>query len=437
MHFLVLSAAVASKYVCIVINRKLIQAINKPWLIEPSSAERLALIALDLLHPNSVATPVGGWAVEEAVPFTKDGVFVLPVNGPLMKYENCGSPGTSNMIESLKQAISDPNIEAIVLQIDSPGGTVDGTKAFADAVKASTKPVVTFVDGMMASAAIWIGSSSTEVVASSPHDMVGSIGTMMQWADFTEAYKQRGVKIHTAYATQSTDKNRMLSKASESGNYTELITTMLDPVNDAFTSTVMANRNGKIDLAKENVLTGKIYMAKDAIKYGLVDKIGNLDTAIKRAKSLAATKQKQMQTNATAFALTLAAAKAPAFELVDNVGFALTEEHLNNVEAALTAAQTEASNLQAQLDDHVNQLATANNELNTIQATVTDHEQTNARLQAEIQELSAQVVKMGGQPANVKPDPAAAKDPVVNDADKYLTSADREKRAMMAKLENK
>jgi len=418
-----------------VINRKLIQAINQPWLIEPEAAHRWALIALDLLHhPASVAEPVGNWANPEAVPYTKNGVFVLPVNGPLMKYENCGAPGTSNMVESLNQAINDPNVEAIVLQIDSPGGSVDGTKVFADAIKASTKPVVAFVDGMMASAALWIGSSASEVIASTAHDMVGSIGTMIQWADFTEAYKQRGIKIHTAYATQSTDKNRMFSNASESGNYTELITSMLDPVNDSFTSSVQANRAGKIDLNKENVLTGKVYMAKEGIKHGLVDKIGSLDTAIKRAKSLATAKQKKMETTATAFPNTLTAAKADAFELVDNTGFALTEEHLNSIEATLVTAQTNAATQQAQVEELTSQLAEANNGMNQLQATVTTEQETNAGLQAQITALTAQVVKMGGKPANVAPDPAAGADPVLDPKAKFMTSADHQKQKMKAQF---
>ncbi len=402
---------------------------NQPWLIEPDTAQKWAMIALDLLQPQGAASPISKWADEQSQPYTKNGVFVLPVNGPLMKYENCGSPGTSNMLESFRQAQADPSIEAIVLQVDSPGGTVDGTKVFADAIKASTKPVVTFVDGLMASAAAWIGTSATEVIASTGHDMVGSIGTMIQWADFTEAYKQRGIKLHTAYASDSTDKNRLLSNASESGNYTELITTMLDPVNSEFTGAVKANRSGKINLENENVLTGKTYMAKDAIKHGLVDKIGSLDFAIKRAKALASAKQKQMETTATAFQNTLAAAKAPAFEVVEELGFGLTEENLNNIEAALVenAATIASINggltaLQAQVDQLTSQLAEANNELNNVTA--------------QREALTAQVVKMGGQPAHIQPDPAASADPVkvINEADQFLTSADAEKAAMRKKF---
>lgn len=407
------------------ISRKLIQALTQPWLIEPEAAQQWAVIALDLLHgqPVSVTNPVrqGSWTEDQSLPFAKDGVYVLPVNGPIMKYENCGAPGTSNMIASLQEAIANPDISAIVLQIDSPGGSVDGTKAFADAVKTSSKPVVTFVDGMMASAAMWIGSSGTEIIASTNHDIVGSIGTMITWADFSEQFKQKGIKLHEVYATQSTDKNKVFAEASRTGDYSQIKTELLDPINSEFLSAIRTNRAGKIDTAKENVLTGKIYMAKDAIKHGLVDKIGTLDMAIKRAKSLAAAKQKNMSTTNAAFALTLAAAKATSFELVDNIGFGLSEDNLNNIESALSAA----AGLQGQIDSLTTQLAAANDSLTKANDQVTQLTENNAT-------LTTKLATMGKKPAATAADPGAAMDDVESGNNKHLTSVDIEKRELEA-----
>ncbi len=399
------------------INKNVIHALQSPWLIEPTEAQKWAGMALQLLQPLSVTTPINRNANEESQPFVKNGVFVLPVNGPLMKYENCGSPGTSNMLASFNQAVADPNISSIVLQIDSPGGTVDGTKVFSDAIKQSSKPVVAFVDGMMASAAMWIGSAASEIIASTPTDMIGSIGTMVQWADFTEAYKAKGIKMHTAYASQSVDKNKTFSNAQESGNYTELITSVLDPINDQFTSAISQNRNGKINLSKENVLTGKTYMAKDAIKYGLADKIGSLDMAIKRANALASAKQKTMEQAQSAFAHTLTAANAESFELIDNVGFALTEENLNNVEAHLVSMQAINTALEASAVTDAAAVQTA-----------TEAAETSASLlviaQEKITQLNAKIVSLGGKPAAVQPNPGAVADPAPA-AETFLTSTDK------------
>ena len=395
--------------------KNILKAINQPWLIEPSEADKWASFALEMLAPHAVTNPIDNSADPQSRPYSKSGVMVIPVNGPLMKYENCGTPGTSNILESLKQAQADPNTEAIVLQIDSPGGTVDGTKVLSDAIKQSKKPVVAFVDGMMASAAMWIGSAANEIIASTSTDIIGSIGTMVQWADFTEAYKAKGIKMHEAYATQSTDKNKLFKEAS-SGNYTNLIKSMLDPINNEFTKAIMQNRGSKIDLVNENVLTGKTYMAKDAVKYGLIDKIGNIDTAIKSAKNLAATKTKKTMENNTAFANVLTAANAESFELVDNVGFALTEEQMTALNASIAA--------------NASALATANEQLTTANAqvqTLTDQIAANATAATEAEQqiatLQGRISVLEKKPAVVV-DPAAVTDPGATK--KYHTSYDDE-----------
>lgn len=390
--------------------------------MEPAAAEKWALIALDLLHPEAVSNPISNWAPDESKPFTKNGVYVLPVNGPLMKNENCDSPGTSNMLASMQQAMADPNVEAIVLQIDSPGGTVDGTKVFADAIKASSKPVVAYVDGMMASAAMWIGSSASMIIASTATDIVGSIGTMMQWADFTEAYKQKGIKVHTATATQSTDKNRLIADATATGNYTELAKQLLDPVNEQFTAAIKTNRAGKLS-ENENVLTGKTYMAKDAIKHGLVDKIGTLDMAIKTAKNLAATKNKMNMEKNSVFQNTLLAAKAESFQVIDNVGFGLTEDQMTSVEARITELQTANATLTSDAAAHATALQAVNTEL----ATAT----------GKVSVLNDKIVELGARPAVVGKESVTIEDKQDNTDAQYLTSADKEKAKMNAKYGNK
>src|SRR4051812_49200179 len=77
--------------------------------------------------------------------------------GAVMKYDYCGAAGTQSMMRALEQANDNPSISAIILQIDSPGGAVDGTQQFADAIKNSKKPVVAYINGTMCSAAMWLG----------------------------------------------------------------------------------------------------------------------------------------------------------------------------------------------------------------------------------------------------------------------------------------
>jgi len=69
-------------------------------------------------------------------------VAVIPICGTIMKYDYCGSPGTDTLSSWLKSAIASPQIDAIVLCINSGGGSVEGTGEFADLIKSSTKTVL-------------------------------------------------------------------------------------------------------------------------------------------------------------------------------------------------------------------------------------------------------------------------------------------------------
>jgi len=96
----------------------------------------------------------------------------------------CGPAGTATLGRIIQQADNNPNISAIVLHIDSPGGTVDGTEALANIIRNTNKPVVAFADGLMASAALWIGSAANEIIASTDTDEIGSVGVIMRFADW-------------------------------------------------------------------------------------------------------------------------------------------------------------------------------------------------------------------------------------------------------------
>lgn len=280
----------------------LLGILNRPWMMEPTQAEYWGNVAIDFLAgriagvPNQDTRGMGRgyyfFRVDKESNISSSGpVQVIRLDGPIGKYDFCGSPGSQSMQQAVRAANQDNTVESIVLWIDSPGGQVDGTDNLAQEVKRSVKPVVAFADGMMASAAYWIGSSASEIVVDKANNgfntLIGSIGTMASWIDRTEEFKSKGIKLHTVYATKSTHKGKMMDDAN-AGNYTDIIK-MLDNVNESFLSAVQVNRSGKINLEKENVLTGQIYEGKDAIKHGLADRMGDFQFAVKRSLMLAKT----------------------------------------------------------------------------------------------------------------------------------------------------
>ena len=213
-------------------------------------------------------------------------VAIISISGPMMKDDYCGDPGTKTYGRLINSAIANPNISAIILQIDSPGGTVAGTQDLANIVRLSAKPIVTLAEDLMASASYWVGMSADYVMANTGTTQIGSIGTMTSFADMQPYWEKMGIKFHNINASASTDKNEGYMQARQ-GNYAKYRDEILNPLNEQFMSSVKERRGDKLDIKTENVLSGKVYVAPDALKFGLIDAIGNLNDAIDKAFELA------------------------------------------------------------------------------------------------------------------------------------------------------
>ncbi|MFZ4549443.1 MAG: S49 family peptidase, partial [Bacteroidales bacterium] len=260
-------------------------------------------------------------------------------------------------------ADNNPNISAIILYIDSPGGTVDGTQAFADKVKSCKKPVVAFVDGCMASAALWIGTSASIVIAQNSTTEIGSIGVMVAFADMEPMWQAEGIKIHRIMADQSADKNKPVLDAM-AGNYKTIKDRELNPLADMFISAVKTNRPNLPD----SVFTGKMFFADEALSLGLIDSIGNFQSAVDTAYTMAKKdphKPKCTFINPNIstmnFPLLIALLQLSAIEATED-GIFLNLEQIQAIEDGLKANAVQVQNLisahQTSLDD-ANQRASA------------------------------------------------------------------------------
>lgn len=262
-------------------------------------------------------------------------VAIIELKGALMKEDQLCSDGTATIGSIIKKADNHPNILAIVLDVDSPGGTVDGTEALAKIVKSTGKPIVTFVDGLMASAALWIGTSADEVIASTDTDEVGSVGVILNFADMRPVYEKQGVVFHTVVASTSPDKQKAFNDL-RAGKYDEMIKEVLDPLDEKFMNAVRENR----PQVEDRHLTGKVFFARDVMGV-FVDSIGTIETAILRAAELAEELNSDSNTNnlknitsMKQFTLLNAVLGVPSLESVDEV-VSLNEEQLAEIEGAL------------------------------------------------------------------------------------------------------
>jgi protease IV len=216
-------------------------------------------------------------------------VAVIPLKSVMVKYGSWCDYGTEEIAAELIKAGSNQNIDAIVLDIDSGGGSVDAVSPMIDAInKVRTefkKPVVAVAD-MCASAAYYVACFCDRIIAGNNiSSEFGSIGVMVSFADMKPVYEKMGVVFHTIYAPESTHKNQPFENALKS-DYTLIQNELLSPLAQAFQNAVKTNRGEKLNMKTEGLLNGRMFFAADAKSSGLIDEVANIDYAINLALSL-------------------------------------------------------------------------------------------------------------------------------------------------------
>ena len=215
-------------------------------------------------------------------------VAIIPIKGGVLKSDYCGTPGTSTIASWVKAAEASPNIVGIVYDVDSPGGSVDGTGEAAQIFEQVSKPTVTYVNGLMASAGYWLGAAGgDEIYLSHATAEVGSIGTMISIRDSRKMMEEWGVKQINIFADASPDKWGTYLNALD-GDEKPMKMEILNPTNDAFLLVVKQNRGERLKIDKNNEpLTGKVYVGQNAIDVGLADGIKTFEECIARVIEMA------------------------------------------------------------------------------------------------------------------------------------------------------
>lgn len=224
-------------------------------------------------------------------------VAVMPIHGALTVQDVCGKPGYESMTREFNRLVANENVQAILLDIKSPGGHARGLEFFSREIKSSSKAVVSFSRNMIASAAYMIASSGREIVVDGNASVIGSLGTMLGISEFKGIFEKWGAKFAETTATDSFDKNAAFKQLLE-GDPKLIRSEYLDPLNKLFIDGIKNNRAGKLDLSQENVLTGKIYLTDNALKFGLIDHKNSFEFAVQRALELAK-ESSQSESNST------------------------------------------------------------------------------------------------------------------------------------------
>jgi len=209
-------------------------------------------------------------------------VAVIPVYGEIgygASSENMTVAHPDIFSKMMDDSLNDPSIGAIVLDINSPGGSPVAAEEMLGKVNNSEKPVIARISESGSSAAYMVASGADEIVAS-PTSWVGSIGVILTLADLSEHYKKEGIDIYSI--TGGKYKDMGADYRDLTAEERNLLQTIVDEQYNYFISIIAENRNLSIDYVK-TIAEGKPYNGKQAMNVSLIDHLGGKDYAIELA----------------------------------------------------------------------------------------------------------------------------------------------------------
>lgn len=270
-------------------------AASRPWLMLPDALDSLMAIADRQGDPEALEARLGRPLENTRVVSMRDGIAIIPVTGPIMRYANMftrisGATSTQELATDLQAALDNPQVKGIILNVDSPGGETNGINELGDMVYAARgkKPIKAYGGGTVASASYWIGSSADELVIDDTA-LLGSIGVVVEVA-LREA--REGEKRYTI--TSSNAPNKRPDLETEEGR-AELSKT-IDALGEVFVAKVARNLGVNPDQVPAMGDHGGLKVGAAAVASGLAHRLGSLESLITEMAKEAATPRKLSMT---------------------------------------------------------------------------------------------------------------------------------------------
>lgn len=278
-------------------SRRVVAAVmNEPWALLPRYMDIMAEI-VELrsegwtFTTDEIRSRVGRDEDEDEKRTWQlvDGVAVLPLYGMLAPRMNMfmaisGGTSTQQFAGWFSEAINHSRVKAVVLDVDSPGGSTQGNRELADVIfqARGTKPIVAVGTNMMASAAYYVASAADRVVAS-PSSLVGSLGTYMIHRESSRAIENAGIKYSVIKAGEN--KAAGLEVEPLTSQSRALLQERVDAMNDLFMETVARNRGVSVATVEQRYGQGKDVIAREGFSMGLVDRVATLQEVLGELRS--------------------------------------------------------------------------------------------------------------------------------------------------------
>ena len=219
------------------------------------------------------------------------GLYGILFQRPHPLHQWFGGISTQEFEMMLDQAIHDSSVEEIVIDVDSPGGSVFGVAEAADHLFQARhrKKITAVVNSMMASAAYWIASAASQIVMT-PSGMAGSIGVVVAHEDIAEAEKKAGIKTTLIYSGKyKVDGNPFESLGDHARAQLQ---SECDYYYTMFVNAVARHRGASPAAVRPNYGEGRMLTATPAKAAGLVDRIATLDQVVSETLAPAGDRQR-------------------------------------------------------------------------------------------------------------------------------------------------
>ncbi|MCG6428417.1 S49 family peptidase [Vibrio parahaemolyticus] len=266
---------------------------SQPWALDQQLLSLMSDIAnrdansltLEDFAPESLSGK-SGKAITRGMEKREGGVAMIHVNGVISRYANlftniCGGTTTQLLAQDFTQALNDPSIKAILLNIDSPGGEAKGIHELAEMIYQARgkKRIIAYVGGNACSAAYWIASACDEIVIDAT-GCAGSIGTVLEM----RVRKQRDEdEFETIEIVSSQSPNKRQDPSTETGR--AAYQKHLDDLAEVFVQRVARNMAVSRDTVINEFGGGGILIGQDAVDKGMAHRLGSLEGVIAELKT--------------------------------------------------------------------------------------------------------------------------------------------------------
>ena len=214
-----------------------------------------------------------------------DKIVVVPLDGEITVSGNqdffqVGGVSSTELIKTIQELDEDSSVKGVIFEINSPGGGVVASQEIASAVKSMNKTKYSVIREFGASGAYWIASATDKIIVS-PLSITGSIGVYGSYLEFSELFDKYGVGYQRLVSGKYKDLGVPYRNLTDEER--KLFQGKLDIIHEYFIMDVAKNRHMNFDNVKD-VATGEFFLGVEAKKIGLVDELGDKDTAVELMK---------------------------------------------------------------------------------------------------------------------------------------------------------